>query len=94
MKTKWKISILSALVSMSFLSACNVDNRNELNEQDEVDFRPVRYDPNPDNNLNESNNDYKPQEKKPFRHDQSPNQTDQRMEKGDNLELNKNRGAE
>jgi hypothetical protein len=42
-KYKWQISILSGLLSVGFLSACNLGN-NEMNEPDEVDFRPVRYD--------------------------------------------------
>jgi hypothetical protein len=38
---------------------CNIETRDALNEKKEVDFRPVRYDPNLDTNSNESNNDYK-----------------------------------
>jgi hypothetical protein len=46
MMGKWKISLLS-LLTIFFLSACNVGN-NEMNEEDGVDPSPVRY--NPDTN--------------------------------------------
>ncbi|MGM0876670.1 MAG: hypothetical protein ACQEWV_18395 [Bacillota bacterium] len=55
MTYKWQLSILSALLSVSFLSACNLGN-NEINEPEEVDYRPVRYDR--ENNLNNDNNDF------------------------------------
>ncbi|MCL6572983.1 MAG: hypothetical protein K6T88_15075 [Bacillus sp. (in: Bacteria)] len=72
MKGKWKLSMLSALLTVSFLSGCNADKRNELNEQDKVDFRPIRYDPNPNTNLNESNNDFKNRENKFYTDDETP----------------------
>jgi hypothetical protein len=59
MKKAWKISTLLILLSIGLLSACNVEPRDALNEKKDVDFRPVRYDPNLDTNINESNNDYK-----------------------------------
>ena len=86
MKAKWKISFLSALLSVSFLTACNMGN-NEFNEQDEVDYSPVRYDQN--TNLNDNDNK---RTNRPFNHDENPNQTDQELEKGNDLEFNKNRG--
>lgn len=90
MNNKWKISLLSTLISLSFLSACNVDN-NEINEQDEVDYRPVRNDR--DTDLNENINDEN-RTNKPFPHDETPEQTDEKREKGDDLEFDRNRGAE
>ncbi|MDF2855372.1 MAG: hypothetical protein K0Q87_1223 [Neobacillus sp.] len=59
MKKVYKISFLLTLLSLCFLSACNIEARDALNEKKEVDFEPVRYDPNLDTNINESNNDYK-----------------------------------
>ncbi|WP_249593831.1 hypothetical protein [Peribacillus frigoritolerans] len=84
MKGKWKITILSALLSVSFLSACNAGN-NDFNDQEEVDYRPVRNDT--DTNPNNNNDD-----NRSFKHDENPDQTDKQMEKGDNLEFNKTRG--
>jgi PBP1b-binding outer membrane lipoprotein LpoB len=37
-----KISIISAVLSVCFLSGCN-SNKNDVNEQDNVNYRPVRY---------------------------------------------------
>jgi hypothetical protein len=65
-----------------------MDN-NEFNEQDEVDYRPVRYDQN--TNLNDNYNDNN-RTNRPFIHDENPDQTDQELEKGNDLEFNKNRG--
>ncbi|MCM3112376.1 hypothetical protein [Lederbergia lenta] len=86
MRAKGKILILSALLSVSLLSACNTDN-NKFNEQEEIDYRPVRYDNNTD--LNDDN-----QVKKPYIHDENPDETNEGMQKGYDLEFNKNRGAE
>lgn len=92
MKNKWIINILTIFLSIGFLTACNTEKRDALNQDDDVDFRPVRYEPKP--NGNESNNDYKNLENSRFPHDESPEQTDDEMEKGNDLEFNKNRGAE
>jgi hypothetical protein len=91
---KWKLTILSAWLTLSFLSGCNADKRNELNEQDQVDFRPITYDPNPNTNLNESNNDFKNRENKSFSDDETPRQTDLKFKKGDALKYDKNSGVE
>jgi hypothetical protein len=91
MKTVWKITILTIL-SIGLLSGCNsAEKRDSLNQENDVNFRPVRNERK--TNVNESNNDYKNQENRRFLHDESPEQTDE-MEKGNDLEFNKNRGAE
>ncbi|WP_342431667.1 hypothetical protein [Neobacillus sp. FSL H8-0543] len=72
MKKVWNISIFLTLLSIGLLSACNVETRDALNEKKEVDFRPVRYDPNLDTNINESNNDYKSRYR-----EQQPNHQDE-----------------
>jgi hypothetical protein len=93
MKSIWKITILTTFLSIGLLSGCNTaEKRNSLNQDNDVNFRPVRNDRNP--NVNESNNDYKNLENSRSPHDESPEQTDDEMEKGNNLEFNKNRGAE
>lgn len=84
MKGKWKITILSALLSVSSLSACNAGN-NDFNDQEEVDYRPVRNDTDTNPNNNDDDN-------RSFKHDENPDQTDKQMEKGNNLEFNKSRG--
>jgi hypothetical protein len=92
MKTVWKITILTIL-SIGLLSGCNsAEKRDSLNQENDVNFRPVRNERK--TNENESNNDYKNQEKRRYLHDESPEQTDDEMEKGYDLEFNKNRGAE
>jgi hypothetical protein len=55
MKGKWKITILSALLSVSFLSACNAGNT-DFNDQEEVDYRPVRNDTDTNPNNNDDDN--------------------------------------
>jgi hypothetical protein len=91
MKTIWKITLLTIL-SIGLLSGCNsAEKRDSLNQENDVNFRPVRNERK--TNVNESNNDYKNQENRRFLHDESPEQTDE-MEKGNDLEFNKNRGAE
>jgi hypothetical protein len=93
MKPIWKITIITTLLSIGLLSGCNTtEKRDALNQDNDVNFRPVRYDRKP--NVNESNNDYKNLENSRFPHDESPEQTDDEMEKGNDLEFNKNRGAE
>ena len=92
MKHKWKITILSAILSICLLSACNVDKRESLNPEKDVDFRPVHYERKM--NKNESNNDYKNQDNRRFLHDENLDQGDDEMEKGKDPEFNKNRGAE
>lgn len=87
MKYKWQLSILSGLLSVSFLSACNLGN-NEMNEPDEVDFRPVRYDR--DNNIND-NNDFLDNDRTDER-DIDP--TDVRNDRDNELDLNNNRGPD
>ncbi|MEH7013093.1 hypothetical protein V7087_20140 [Neobacillus niacini] len=92
MNTKWKITILTTFLSIGFLTACNADKRESLNQEKDVNFRPINYERKL--NRNESNNDYKNQDNRRFLHDESPTQTDDEMEKGNDLEFNKNRGAE
>jgi hypothetical protein len=94
MKPIWKITILTFL-SIAFLSGCNTDKRESLNRENDVNFRPVHYDRK--TNVNESNNDYKNRENRRFLHDvhdETPEQTNDEMEKGPDLEFNKNKGAE
>ncbi|KWW21299.1 MULTISPECIES: hypothetical protein [Bacillaceae] len=85
MRGKWKITILSSILSVSFLTACNAGNK-DFNDREDVDYRPVRYesDTNPTDNNDAEN--------RSFKHDENPDQTDKQMEKGDNLEFNKSRG--
>jgi hypothetical protein len=63
MKTIWKITLLT-LLSIGLLSGCNsAEKRDSLNQENDVNFRPVRYERNINNtNENESNNDFKNQE--------------------------------
>ncbi|PAE44345.1 hypothetical protein [Bacillus sp. 7884-1] len=92
MKSIWKITLLTIL-SIGLLSGCNsAEKRDSLNQENDVNFRPVRNESK--TNVNESNNDYKNQENRRFLHDESPEQTDDEMEKGNDLEFNKHRGAE
>ncbi|RBW68489.1 hypothetical protein [Bacillus taeanensis] len=44
MKQKVMFLIMSALLSLSMLSACNLDNNNEINDPEDVNYEPVRYD--------------------------------------------------
>lgn len=70
MRTIWKLIILSFL-SIGFLSGCNTaEKRDSLNQENDVNFRPVRNDGNL--NENESNNDYKNQDNRRFLHDETP----------------------
>lgn len=92
MKSKWKIVILSVFLSIGFLTGCNAEKRDSLNQEKDVNFHPIRYDRK--TNINESNNDYKNQENRRFLHDESAEQTDDKMEKGPDLGFNKNRGTE
>jgi hypothetical protein len=91
MKYKWKIPIVLAILSIGLLSACNVDKRESLNQEKDVDFRPVHYERKM--NKNESNNDYKNQDNRRFLHNENPDLTDDEIGKGKNLEINKNRGS-
>lgn len=88
MKGKWKVSMVSAFLMVNILSACNVDN-NEPNKQDdeEVDDFPVHDEDDIDTNAPN-------QDPKPFNHDENPDQTDQRLQKGDDLQFDSDRGAE
>jgi hypothetical protein len=52
MKQKLMLLIITSLLSLSVLSACNVDN-NEVNDPEDVNFEPVRNDR--DNNLDNGN---------------------------------------
>ena len=70
MKHKWKITIVSAILSIGLLSACNVDKRDSLNQEDDVNFRPIHYER--EMNRNESNNEYKNQDNRRFLHDENP----------------------
>ncbi|WP_026581431.1 hypothetical protein [Bacillus sp. J33] len=79
MKHKWYISILSVLLSVSFLSACNLGN-NEMNEQDGVGTRPVRYDRDNNNGVLDNNRDLDP--------------TDVRFDRDNDLDINNNEGAD
>jgi hypothetical protein len=70
MRTIWKLIILSFL-SIGFLTGCNTaEKRDSLNQENDVNFRPVRNDGNP--NENESNNDYKNQDNRRFLQDETP----------------------
>lgn len=89
MKTKWKIAILTIFLSIGFLTACNPEKRDALNQDNDVNFRPVRYEPKP--NENESNNDYKNREDSRFPHDKSSKDT---KEKSTDLDFIKKRGKE
>lgn len=88
MTYKWQLSILSALLSVSFLSACNLGN-NEMNEPNDVDFRPVRYDR--DNNINDDNNDFLDNDRT---NDRDLDPTDVRFDRDNELDLNNNRGPD
>ena len=70
MQHKWKITIVSAILSIGLLSACNVDKRDSLNQEDDVNFRPIHYERKM--NRNESNNEYKNQDNRRFLHDENP----------------------
>ncbi|MEH7180359.1 hypothetical protein [Neobacillus vireti] len=70
MKNKWKILAISVGLSFGLLAGCNVDKRNSLNQENDVNFRPVRNDLN--SNDNESNNDYKNPDTGRFIHDMEP----------------------
>ena len=72
MRIIWKLIILFFL-SIGLLSGCNTaEKRDSLNQENDVNFRPVRNDGNP--NENESNNDFKNQDNRRFLHDETPSQ--------------------
>ncbi|MFB3163451.1 hypothetical protein ABLO26_19040 [Neobacillus sp. 179-J 1A1 HS] len=73
MKNKWKITILSIFLLVGLLTACNAEKRDALNQDDDVNFRPVRYERK--TNENESNNDYKNRENSRFPHNKNSNRT-------------------
>lgn len=75
------------LFSISILSACNTGNNEPVEQEEEVNDQPVRYEPNPNQNDPDQGN-------RPFIHDENPNQTDQQMEKGNDRQFDKDRGAE
>lgn len=78
MKNKWMITILSIFLSIGLLTACNPEKRDALNEDDDVNFRPVRYERK--TNENETNNDYKNRENSRFPHNENPNRTKDELE--------------
>jgi hypothetical protein len=69
MNFKWKIKILITLLSLGLLTACNAEKRESLNQDNDVNFHPVRYERK--TNVNESNNDYKNLENSRSPHDRS-----------------------
>lgn len=76
MKNKWMITILTIFLSIGLLTACNAEKRESLNQDDDVDFRPIRYERKP--NINESNNDYKNQDDRLDVQDETPEKKDQK----------------
>ncbi|MFS0777216.1 hypothetical protein ABC255_14605 [Neobacillus sp. 3P2-tot-E-2] len=78
MKNKWMITILTIFLSIGLLTACNAEKRDALNEDDNVNFRPVRYERK--TNENESNNDYKNRENSRFPHNENPHRTKDELE--------------
>lgn len=74
MKVKWKISILITFLAVGLLAACNTEKRESLNHENDVNFRPVRYERKP--NVNESNNDYKNQDNRLDLQKKTPLQTE------------------
>ncbi len=80
MKHNWKITFLSGVLTIGLLSACSAEKRDSLNQETDVNFRPIHYDRK--TNVNESNNDYKTHENKRFLHDEIPGDRDEAMEKG------------
>jgi hypothetical protein len=82
MKPIWKITILTSILSIGLLSGCNnTDKRDALNQENDVNFRPVHYDRK--TNVNESNNDYKNRENRRFLHsdhDETPELTNDEID--------------
>lgn len=74
MKVKWKKTILIVLITAGMLTACNPEKRESLNRENDVNFRPVRYERKP--NINESNNDYKNQDDRRDVQDETPEKKD------------------
>lgn len=74
MNVKWKITILITILTLGLLTACNPEKRESLNRENDVNFRPVRYERKP--NINESNNDYKNQDNRLDIQDETPNKKD------------------
>lgn len=74
MKNKWIITILTIFLSIGLLTACNAEKRESLNQDNDVNFRPVRYERKP--NINESNNDYKNQDDRLDVQDETPDKKD------------------
>lgn len=88
MRVNWKVLIFSSLVSLSLLSACTVDNNDSNEQQNDIKNNPTHYEN--DANLEDKEN----QENKSFIHDEDPDQTDQELQKGEDLEFDSDRGAE
>lgn len=88
MRVNWKVLTFSGLVSLSLLSACTVDNNDSNEQQNDVKNNPTHYEN--DANLEDKEN----QENKSFIHDEDPDQTDQELQKGEDLEFDSDRGAE
>ncbi len=74
MNIKWKTTILITLLSLGLLTSCNTEKRESLNRENDVNFRPIRYERKP--NINESNNEYKNQDNRLDLQDETPEQTD------------------
>lgn len=93
LNAKWKITILTALLSVTFLSGCNVDN-NEMNQHDGGNYRPVRYNPETNQNTNNFYLDNNRANNRTFEHDENHYNTGRRLNNGDDLEFDRDRGAE
>ncbi|WP_339227037.1 hypothetical protein NSQ77_16020 [Oceanobacillus sp. FSL K6-2867] len=87
MRINWKVLFFSSLFSLSLLAACNVNNNDSNEQQGDVNNSPADYEN--DANLEGEEN----QENKSI-YDEDPDQTDQELQKGDDLEFDSDRGAE
>lgn len=83
---KWKIAMLPVFLMVSILSACNVNN-NEPDGPDKIDEPPVQ-------NEDEGNTNDPNQGPESFNHDEDPDQTDQQLQKGNDLQFDSDRGAD
>jgi len=54
-KKKVLLTAMSSVMTLGLLSACGVDDNN-LNNDDDVNYRPVRYNQNDDNGILDNNN--------------------------------------
>ncbi|RBW68323.1 hypothetical protein [Bacillus taeanensis] len=58
MNRKLMFLIVSALLSLSVLSACNLDNNNDMVDPEDVNYEPVRYDRNNDRGIDDMRGNY------------------------------------